>query len=61
MSKRARITFSVQVDCIGSESLSNKEQFGAFGVVDGTWTNFLSCAILALNIAPYAKYSSLEG
>ena len=53
MSKRARITFSVQVDCIGSESLSNKERFGAFGVVDGTWTNFLSCAILASNIAPY--------
>ena len=54
MSKRAKITFSVQVDCIGSESLAYKEQFGAFGVVDGTWTNFLSCAILALNIAPYA-------
>ena len=61
MSKRAKITFSVQVDCIGSENLAYKEQFGAFGVVDGTWTNFLACAILALNIVLYAKYSSFEG
>ena len=54
MSKRARITFSVQVDCIESESLSNKERFWVFGVVDGTWKNVLSCAVLALDIAPYA-------